>query len=150
MMPVGGSRHYTGGGLGAETGWTCPSCGAENSGPISQGCQLCGAGRPGRRADPPPKPPDAPGIDDPAGAWLQAHPHASLREAFLAGYAAGHAAAQPSFSPEGKRYRTIAAALSLFRDQVLSANPEEIRSGEWCSVAEVNDLIAQLSEPAHV
>jgi hypothetical protein len=39
----------------------------------------------------------------------------------------------------------MVAALSLFRDQVLIGATEEITSGEWCSVEEVNQLIAHLT-----
>jgi len=152
MGSVGGSRHYTGGGLGMEGGWKCPSCGAENSGPIAQGCQLCGAGRPGHRVDTPPPAPERSRSDDPGEAWAEAHPHASLRDAFLAGYEAGVRTARlaaPAFAPEGKVNRTIAAALALFRDQVLAGNPEEVQTGEWLSAAEVTQLLARITEPTY-
>lgn len=41
--------------------------------------------------------------------------------------------------------RTILAALRLFRDQVLVEATEEIASGEWCTVEEVDQLIQQLA-----
>lgn len=41
---VGGPRHYTGPTLGAVGVWKCPSCGAENSGAIDDGCTACGSG----------------------------------------------------------------------------------------------------------
>jgi hypothetical protein len=170
MGSVGGSRHYTGGGLGSEAGWKCPNCGAVNLGAISHGCELCGSGKPGHRAvDPPPKPPpptrarhepepepepelEQPQADeDVAGRWAHDHPEASLTDAFRAGYRLGiqqALAARPRPSPHGKVNRTIAAALALFRDQILSSHPEEVASGEWMSADEVSALIDQLLEPA--
>lgn len=50
--------------------------------------------------------------------------------------------------PEGKRYRTIIAALEIFKDQILSQSPDEIETGEWCSLAEVDELIAELKAGA--
>lgn len=44
---VGGSRHYTGQGLGTVVSWKCPRCANENTGDIQQGCANCGAGKPG-------------------------------------------------------------------------------------------------------
>lgn len=41
---VGGARHYKGQGLGPVGAWKCPRCGVENSGPIDEGCSVCGAG----------------------------------------------------------------------------------------------------------
>jgi hypothetical protein len=168
MGSVGGSRHYTGGGLGAETGWKCPSCGAENTGPIAQGCQLCGAGKPGQRAaDPPPPPPpraealkqDVEQDVDEATAWVKAHPRASITDAYTAGYVEGFRAARrqlldqqeqqradSAFAPEGKVGRTMIAALELFRDQILASQPEEVQSGEWLSAHEVSQLIQQLQQ----
>jgi hypothetical protein len=171
-MPVGGPRHYPGAGLGNESGWACPSCGAENAGPIAQGCALCGAGRPGRHigtdAPPPPppatprptpEPPAAPARPTPApGAerWLDHHPEATLEEAFTAGYIEGVrdarraqlAAAPPQqpivFSPELVINRTLVAALTFFRDQVLAGNPDEVTDGEWLSAQQVTALIRQI------
>lgn len=114
-MPVGGSRHYGGPGLGAIGVWDCVSCGAENTGPLEQGCVLCGAGKPGVHGAPPPPPPAAsapvresappvagappaasaaqPSIEerlqDYAKRWAQEHPEALLEDAFVAGYVAG-------------------------------------------------------------
>lgn len=47
MSPVGGPRHFAGPGLGTIIAWKCPGCGADNSGLLEAGCQLCGSGRPG-------------------------------------------------------------------------------------------------------
>jgi hypothetical protein len=49
-------------------------------------------------------------------------------------------------APDGKVARTVIAALTLFRDQVLRDAAEEIASGEWCAIAEVDQLINQLEE----
>ena len=51
-------------------------------------------------------------------------------------------------APEGKPRRTIIAALELFKDQVLRGAVEEISSGEWCSLEEVDLLIHQLKDEA--
>lgn len=42
--------------------------------------------------------------------------------------------------------RTLVAALTFFRDQVLDAGPEEIRTGEWLNVADVDRLIRSIQE----
>lgn len=106
MTPVGGPRHYVGGGLGQEGGWDCPSCGSENMGPIAQGCVACGAGRPGRHVGmSPPPPPAAPDeITTPpatvgpepevrrrdlATIWAEEHPDADREEGFRAGFLEG-------------------------------------------------------------
>lgn len=49
-------------------------------------------------------------------------------------------------APAGKPTRTILAALELFKDQVLRGEPEEVASGEWCSVEEVEQLMVALRE----
>lgn len=98
-------------------------------------------------------------------AWEAAHttatgsPQASLAEAFIAGYqlAQQHAqvrtmAAPPvtadvaQLAPEGKVGRTIIAALELFKDQVLQQATDEIASGEWCSVEEIDRVIQQFRD----
>jgi hypothetical protein len=174
MGLVGGSRHYTGGGLG-EAPWTCPSCGAENTGPLSQGCQLCGAGKPGKHIDPddshrpPPSPPAPAAAAGPGQHWALRNPTATLAEAWEAGYLAGareadekhreierQRAAARRFDPTHAPARTILAALELFRDQVLAGNPEEVATGEWLSVSAVEQVMAQIrasipqGELAHV
>lgn len=164
MGLVGGSRHYGGAGLGQEGMWHCPSCGADNAGPISQGCQLCGAGRPGTKfSDPPPAPPTPTvtlgrevGHGDVADTWAETHPEATVSDAYRAGYQEGvraarralaqSPAAEPVYSPEGRQARTLIAALSLFRDQLLQGEPDEVKSGEWCSALEVTQMIGQLSQ----
>ena len=169
-MPVESSRHYRGAGLGEAT-WRCPACGGENTGPLERGCALCGSGAPGRRVEPPPPPPRLPAPEvrqgDVADHWAAANHGVTIAEAYRAGYFEGVRTtleaqqkalregppAVETFSEEGKIGRTIAAALALFRDQVLSGHPEEVTSGEWCSAAEVDKLIEQLrhnlEEPAH-
>jgi hypothetical protein len=84
--------------------------------------------------------------------WAAEHPESPLYVAFMAGYLTAQREGR-TVSPEaatltlaGKVPRTIIAALQLFRDQVLKDAQEEIASGEWCSVQEVEDLIAHLQE----
>lgn len=76
-----------------------------------------------------------------------------LRETFLAGWRAalGQTMQAPPvtvdvtrLAPEGKSYRTLIAALEMFIDGILRQQPEEIASGEWCSVEEAQALIEQL------
>jgi len=178
-MPVGGSRHYQGGGLGPIAGWACPSCGAENQGPLEQGCGICGAGRPGRHVgtppppappappepepEPEPEPPAAPPRVNLAHLWIDRHPDATVEEAFTAGYIEGVREAQrqiaranlpppvePTFTPDGAVNRTVIAALELFREQVLIGDPDEVATGEWLSAHQVSGLIRQLQgEIAH-
>jgi hypothetical protein len=92
-----------------------------------------------------------------AMAWYGTHETASPIEGFMAGY---HLAKQQydartlrlppitadveQLAPAGKSRRTIVAALKLFRDQVLAQTPDEIESGEWCSLTEIDALIQQL------
>ena len=144
-MPVGGSRHYDGGGLGQEGGWKCPSCGDENQGPIAAGlCDLRrgearAPHRPGRRhpgATQAPRPPPSPPSQDdaeqlgPFDRWALAHPEATLEEAFTAGYIEGvprHAAAaarraadRPAARSAGQGRRAPSSPRwATSRDQVL-------------------------------
>lgn len=74
-----------------------------------------------------------------------------VRRVFIAGWQAAQGqtlhAARPvtvELAPEGKVRRTILAALAYFSDQILREQPEEIATGEWCSVEEVTQLIADL------
>jgi hypothetical protein len=171
MSPVGGSRHYQGGGLGVEGGWGCPSCGSDNAGPIAQGCTVCGAGRPGRHigTEPPTPPaptpePSAPPAEGeeqlgPYDRWALAHPRATLEEAFSAGFAAGYQngyvvgsssqprtrGVEPTPPDQSKIARTIVAALEYFTEQVLQFEPDEVTRNDWCSAAEVRNLIEQLT-----
>jgi len=172
MGVVGGSRHYSGGGLGAAGLWECPACGEENAGPLEQGCAHCGSGRPGRRAEPatppPPPPPPAPPLQrqqhEPTIAEIYAkqNPQATIEDAFMAGYQAGVAQARAAMKPksaprtaseptmatsiEARQVRTLIAALELFRDQFLQGNPEEVQSGEWCSADEVSAVIDSMKQ----
>ena len=169
-----GGGVYTGPKLYPEHApWTCPACKADNSGPLADGCASCGAGSvKARRADPVERPkPATPtpqvvqqlqtdmrtGLDTYAYAlqWVAANPEASLADAFLAGYQYANAktiGAPPvavdveRLSPEGKVRRTIVAALQYFREQVLPVATEEVASGEWCSVEEIERLIQQFQE----
>ena len=97
---------------------------------------------------------------DNAGEWIHSQEQVDrLQAAFQAGWIAGaqqqaHRTLQAppvtvdlrTLAPETKAQRTIIAALELFKDQVLISAKEEIASGEWCSVEEVESLIAQLKD----
>lgn len=170
MAPVGGSRHYQGGGLGPEGGWDCPSCGAENMGPMVQGCAACGAGRPGRHigTTPPPPPPAPPPVEataeeveqlGPFDRWALSHQGATLEQAYTAGYMEGikmgaqtvaqaqarQAATEPiAFTAVHIINRTMVAALTHFRDHVLSGDPEETTTGEWLTQHQTSALIHQI------
>lgn len=85
--------------------------------------------------------------------WSAANPEASLADAFIAGYQYANAKTigappvavdVPTLAPEGKPRRTIVAALGFFREQILPRALDEVASGEWCSVEEVDELIRQL------
>lgn len=76
-----------------------------------------------------------------------------LKAAFLAGWAMcqQHTMKAPpvtvdiqTLNPDTKGLRTIIAALELFRDQVLSQAEEEIASGEWMSVEELETMIGDI------
>lgn len=87
--------------------------------------------------------------------WSGANPDATLADAFIAGFQYANAKTigappvsvdVPALSVEGKPRRTIIAALQHFREQILPRAMEEIASGEWCSLDEVDELIQQLSD----
>jgi hypothetical protein len=172
MGVIGGeSRHYTGGGLGHAV-WKCPACGTEQGGAVEDGCPSCGAGRAKpfkaievEQIERTPREPIRPGVGEPsllelALAWAATTPpDTPLHVAFMAGYLHAQKAARAqtmtappvtadlrALAPEGKVARTIIAALELFRDQVLRDASDEIASGEWCSLAEVDSVIAELKE----
>ena len=166
MSPVGGSRHYAGKGLGEIGLWGCPSCGEDNTGPITQGCVHCGAGRPAVKVEAPPPAPvlETPPEDtydahqgDVADYWAETHAGVTIAEAYRAGYldgvraarTAGVAAAAPPPAPtpllsDPRSWRTLATALELFRDQVLMFRPEEVEKGEWLTPTEASTLVAEL------
>lgn len=195
-MPVGGSRHYDGGGLGPIGVWHCPTCGEDNAGPMAEGCAVCGAGRPGRHIGvPPPQAPtaladdDLPRVserepDDPtyqqprprpveerdiATEWAREHSDVTVEQAYRAGFLEGVRRARQEFDqflaqkaaqqqPERPLagyvaddmiQRTIVAALELFRDQVLTGDPEETTTGEWLTAHQVTALIAQMKGEVH-
>jgi hypothetical protein len=166
MSPVGGSRHYQGGGLGQIGMWACPSCGEDNTGALEQGCMHCGAGKPSAAASPPSTPPPNVRQGDFADLWAEQHPGATLAQAYRAGAEyvlsqvrerherpngppqsqepAMPAAAAPTI--DARTYRTVVAALALFRDQILAERPEEIAAGEWLSAEEATTVIDQLQQ----
>lgn len=167
---IGGARHYEG--KAPSIGiWKCPACRVDNDGPLEQGCASCGAGAPGKHIGVDPVPVASSPmaaydqlqwqltsgleVHEAARAWIAAHPHDSPIAAFLAGYALAMARTMKAppvtadiltHAPGEKGRRTIAAALKLFRDQVLAEAPEEIESGEWCSVEECDALIAEVEQ----
>lgn len=92
-----------------------------------------------------------------AETWAAQHGEATITDAFLAGYQfaiiqsqARTMVAPPvtadldALAPDGKARRTIIAALEIFKDQVLRDATEEIASGEWCSIEEIEHLITEL------
>ena len=152
--------------------WQCPACKAENSGPLEQGCVSCGSGSVAARhvgvPGPPPqlKPdftpitqPRSMGVDVRIGMhaveWMAANPDATVADAFVAGYqfALGKVIGAPpvavdvqQLAPEGKARRTIRAALEHFREQILPRATEEMASGEWCSLEEMDQLIRSFTD----
>lgn len=156
--------------------WTCPACAVENSGPLQLGCVACGSGKPGRHVgierpvvpaarqqwQPPPIAASQSAFTewlasrDGQNALISSENVVVLQAAFQAGWKAAQVqtlrlappvtADVSRLAPEGKATRTVIAALELFRDQVLTAAEEEIASGEWCSVAEVDQLIQEFKE----
>lgn len=104
-------RHYGGRVPIVTAPWKCPSCGAENLGPLEAACQLCGVGKDGAHVgQAPPPPPAAPALsvvlgktaaatasstraeDEAFTAWVLRQPvalsldgQAVARRAFLAG-----------------------------------------------------------------
>jgi hypothetical protein len=162
VSPVDGSRHYSGRGLGEIGVWGCPACGEDNTGPLTQGCVHCGAGRPAAASAPPPTPPPpaAPPLHDDdhayngdlADRWAATHRSASIAEAYRAGYLDGvqaARAAQPATPPppevtvgSTRMNRTIIAALTLLRSQVL-VDVEDERP-DWLTTQEVDTFIRRL------
>lgn len=154
MSPVDGGGRMRSTAPPAIGIWKCPSCGAENQGPIYAGCTSCGAGKPGQPAKQAPRPSDP--VGEAFQSWLGGlrdtiEPATALLlfDAFKAGYAMGLGEQKPevladtplSGTPES---RTIIAALELFVDNVLQHSPEEVKSGEFLSAAETRKLIERL------
>jgi len=140
----------------------CPACGAGRPGSRVEPPALWPK-VPASPAPPTPPPPRGEARGDEA-AWVAAHTDATLHEAYLAGYAHGmrdalqqQGAAQrivapaPSgadkFTPSGANQftRTLVAALTLFRDQVLADRPEEVTTGEWMSAEDVDEFLTQIA-----
>ena len=182
MSPVGGSRHYDGGGLGPIGIWHCPTCGEDNAGPMVEGCAVCGAGRPGRHVGvgagaPPPAPPVDDEVEevepvqrqkrprDIADVWAEEHPDVTLDQAYRQGFLEGVRQARLEAAQQAQNQtpqrplagavaddmiqRTIVAALTLFRDDVLRHDPEETKTGEWLTAHQVTALIAQMRGEIH-
>lgn len=148
--------------------WACPACGAENTGPLEQGCASCGSGKPGAHVgvQPPSDPPvlnRAPAtpeslisIDEAFVQWKKTEPGrlaeldptviVLVYRAFQAGYQMGSAAVADMRQPltGTAESRTVIAALKVFRDSVLVDAREEIESGEFLSLEAVDALIKRL------
>jgi hypothetical protein len=153
--------------------WKCPACASEQSGDLKYGCQACGSGRPGYRAEakkPEMKPRD-PGLTTISMAfmeWAAEHDvqpvdRALCFEAFTAGVkyimASSSNGRTPGFQPGNAgstpadatlplagtpESRTLAAALTYFLDHVLSESPEECEDGTWITPEQAKALIQQL------
>lgn len=152
MSPVqAGSRLTPHAPAVVPTLWKCPACGVENVSLIGTPCTSCGAGEVGQHLDPPPATSTVPTVLPEIAAAFQAwlHPlrgrvddvqETLLFEAFKAGYHfRGEQVAEPLRGTA--ETRTIAAALKLFVDQVLTYAKVEVESGEFLSVAATQALI---------
>jgi hypothetical protein len=153
--------------------WKCPACASEQSGDLKYGCQACGSGRPGYKAEVKPPvhkdPSMTTGMDVVAyafAAWAVDHAVDPVDrplcwEAWKAGmqYAGqvlvrSHTDARPRQAevhadssmplPGTPESRTLAAALTYFLDHVLSESPEECEDGTWITPEQAKALIQQL------
>lgn len=138
--------------------WKCPACGVENTSLLAQGCPACGSGRPGQHVvAQEAQPVIVSPTDAMFTAWMRhRHPDVEgwvetlMREAWHAGAEAARLETAPTDVLLGTaESRTLVAALRLFSDQVLRYNPEEVRSGEWLSAAEVEQVVARLEGGTH-
>jgi len=166
-MPIdlSGGRHYH---MPPQpTIWTCPACGAEQTGPIPEGCTSCGSGQPGSKAEESPEPTF---LVQAYRTWIGQTTANDAYAAFRGGYefamrliaenpplidhapsstsstqsTSAGAAAEIVLTPVV--CRTLAAALAAFIEQVLVGGPEEIVSGEWLDAAAAGELMKQLQE----
>lgn len=89
--------------------------------------------------------------------WSAANPDATPADSFIAGYqyAIGKTMGAPpvsvdvpQFAVEGKARRTIKAALIYFKEQILPRAIDEVSSGEWTSMEEIDRLIDQFTSDA--
>ena len=141
------SRHLPGTLPGQDDPWRCPAGGADQGGPLAQGCQACGAGKPGRKA------PVVRAMTprDHALRWCeeQGALDPDVTEVVVAAFLAGWRMAQQQTAqaqvmglpPLSVETRTIVAALEMFLDRVLvEADPEE----GYLTPAETQELISRL------
>ena len=169
-MPVDmRSRHYQAAPRGPQA-WKCPACGADNAGPLEQGCSSCHSGEPGSHVGVPPPAPkkmdDAATVgakvffaDTPADsaylAWSRETYSAgqytddvrqALYEAFKAGFQAGIGQVSQMATPLAgtAESRTVVAALRMFLENVLPTATEEIQTGEFLSIEATEALIQRL------
>lgn len=147
-------------------GFICPACGAQNAGPIADGCTHCGAGTqkathveapPEGEAEFPKWTPKAETVDVDAAflAWIKpfrgkwdAAGEAIAYLAFKAGYEMHQTQTATAPLPGTAESRTILAALRFFLSEVLPQAQEEIASGELLSIRDTEALIRRL-EQAH-
>ena len=173
MSPVDQNRHGGGEmtrGLGDFGVWRCPACGVDQTTPFEQGCPGCGAGKPGEHVGVPPPPSATPafefvGGDEVSAAFLEwakrrrlnadAVTTNLLADAFMEGVMYGrgtaplavHSVIAPTvYTAKGAAARTIAAALTHFRDSLYLGADEEIASHEWVDRAELDRLIRQYTQ----
>lgn len=164
-LDVNAPRHYQG---PAPAAWVCPACGSDQLGPLEAGCTACGAGKPGIKVEEPAStaststptvPLSSSALDLPAflrkgfEAWSRrsGHNDQETLHAFVAGYefamqqfGSARPKTEAQMTDAGITARTLAAALALFIEQVLMAQPEEIGTGEWVSVEQARELLQQL------
>lgn len=54
---------------------------------------------------------------------------------------------EPQWNPSGARARTLLAALTFFREQIVAQQPEESTTGEWLNAEGLAQWIAELKGP---
>ena len=166
MSPVSVTNRHSSQGAPPK-GWNCVSCGGANAGPLEAGCALCGAGKPGEHVGVPPparsrlsEPLEASGapftgnLNEAFIHWRKTATLATggldgVEEALYVAFSAGYQLALTTVVhapplPGTAESRTIVAALRRFLEEVLPLATEEIASGEYLSVEQVEALIAKL------
>ncbi len=143
----------------ASVAWRCPTCGAENTTPIEQGCKGCGTGADAKHVGVPVRSyADVPQtVGRPitiatdhavaaAQAWQDAHMGASLEEAFMAGVlwaqSGGRVADAHDANGLGKVDKdTIAAALRFYAENMLAlgAIPGQLTAEDARQLADTFD-----------
>ncbi len=156
-------KHYQGSIPDArkQSVWVCPTCGAQNTTPIEQGCKGCGTGAdakhvgvPERRSPPPRLAPSIVHLQAYAETWAAGHPEATVAEAFAAGYAYARAGLQADVGATGTLSGepdahglgqvdrdTIAAALRFYAENMLAlgAIPGQLTAADARQLADTFD-----------